>query len=181
LAIIAISAIAIASYALPVQGLFGAAFAGSKVSNSGNVNQDIQQSNTNVAENTGAYGHASASDNTQVNSASNNADVHIKGGKVKDSGNVHQSIIQSNVNEAINHGDHGSATADHNTQVNSASNNADVHIKGYKVKDSGNVHQSISQSNTNVASNSGDHGSADASHNTQVNSASNNADVHIKK
>lgn len=49
---------------------------------------------------------------------------HYKGGggKVSHSGNVDQSIAQANSIDA------GSGTAHDNTQVNSASNSADVHI-----------------------------------------------------
>ena len=162
---------------------------GGAIKDSGNVLQDISQSNSISATNSGDHGIADASHNIQANSASNSADVHISnhggsyhGGKIKDSGNVLQSISQSNDIQASNSGSSGSATADHNIQSNDASNSATVHISnhGGKIKDSGNVAQSISQSNSISSSNSGDHGSSDASGNLQSNSASNSADVHIK-
>jgi len=175
-----------------------------KIKDSGNVLQAITQSNSISADNSGDSGTASASFNTQVNSASNDASVnvsndpsggswhhhHHSGDQIKDSGNVVQSIDQSNSISASNSGDSGTATADHNTQVNDAHNHADVsvsndpsggsyHHSGDKIKDSGNVVQSIKQSNSISASNSGDHGTASASHNTEVNSASNDAHVSI--
>jgi hypothetical protein len=178
-----------------------------------------------------------ASGNSQSNSASNTATVHISngahhnsdnksgrsgsdnnhksGGKISHSGNVDQSITQSNDIQASNSGTGGSAFADFNTQSNSASNNADVHISngGHKNNDktwlggsdngggishSGNVEQSIDQSNSITASNSGSSDGcgiscgpgtgtalqiiipgADASFNTQSNDASNSASVDI--
>jgi hypothetical protein len=166
-----------------------------KIKDSGNVLQSIDQSNSITADNTGDFGTASASDNTQVNSASNDASVsisndpsggnyhHHHGDTIKNSGNVIQSIDQSNSISASNSGASGTATADHNTQVNDAHNHADVSVSNSghhdKIKDSGNVVQSISQSNSDSASNSGDHGTASASHNTQVNSASNDAHVNV--
>jgi hypothetical protein len=116
-----------------------------------------------------------------------------KGGKVSDSGNVQQSISQSNSISASNSGSGGSASADHNTQSNSAANIASVdihnggshdkksghHDKGGSIKDSGNVVQSIDQSNSISASNSGSGGSASASDNSQSNSAANIASVEI--
>src|SRR5437588_717194 len=83
-----------------------------------------------------------------------------KGGKVSDSGNVHQSISQSNSVSASNSGSGGSASADHNTQSNSATNVASVDIHnhggyhGGKIKDSGNVAQLIAQDNSITATNS---------------------------
>jgi hypothetical protein len=175
-----------------------------KIIDSGNVLQSIDQSNSISADNSGDFGTASASHNTQVNSASNDASVNVSndpsGGnyhhhhhhdKISNSGNVIQSIDQSNSISASNSGASGTATADDNTQVNDAHNHADVnvsndpsggshhHHSGDKIKDSGNVVQSISQSNSDSASNSGDHGTASASHNTQVNSASNDAHVNV--
>jgi hypothetical protein len=181
---------------------------GGSIKDSGNVLQTIDQSNSISATNSGDFGTANANDNTQVNDASNSATVdissqgghHHHGGSIKDSGNVIQSITQSNSISADNSGASGTANANDNTQVNSASNTASVDIssgsnhngdsksnhdnhhgdkKSGSIKDSGNVVQSISQSNSISASNSGDHGTANANHNTQVNSASNSADVHI--
>ena len=96
--------------------------------------------------------------NSQSNSATNVASVHIhnggshhhdkksghhdKGGSVKDSGNVVQSIDQSNSISASNSGNCGSASADGNSQSNNATNIASVDIHnhgGGKIKDSGNV------------------------------------------
>lgn len=179
-----------------------------------------------------AFADSSASGNSQSNSASNTAAVHISngahhnsdnksgrsgsdnnhksGGKISHSGNVDQSIMQSNDIQASNSGTGGRAFADFNTQSNSASNNADVHISngghknndktwlggsdngGGKISYSGNVEQSLDQSNSIAASNSGSSdGScqncigttalqmiipgADASFNTQSNDASNSA------
>jgi hypothetical protein len=116
-----------------------------------------------------------------------------KGGKVSDSGNVVQSISQSNSISASNSGSGGSASADHNTQSNDAANVASVdihnggshdkgksgHDKGGSIKDSGNVVQSIDQSNSISASNSGSFGSASADFNTQSNDAANVASVDI--
>src|SRR5437016_8017197 len=115
-----------------------------------------------------------------------------KGGKVSDSGNVVQSISQSNSVSASNSGSGGSASADHNTQSNDAANVASVdihnggshdkksgHDKGGSIKDSGNVVQSIDQSNSISASNSGSFGSASADFNTQSNDAANVASVDI--
>jgi hypothetical protein len=107
---------------------------------------------------------------------------HHHAGTIENSGNVVQSIDQSNTITAHNSGDSGNANANDNTQVNDAHNNAEVDISnhhGGKIKDSGNVVQSIDQSNTITADNSGDSGNANANDNTQVNSASNNADVDI--
>ena len=53
---------------------------------------------------------------------------HHHGGKIENSGNVIQSIDQSNSISASNSGDNGNANANDNTQVNSASNDADVDI-----------------------------------------------------
>jgi hypothetical protein len=151
--------------------------------------QDISQSNSISATNSGDNGIADASHNIQVNSASNTADVHISnhgghyhGGKISNSGNVVQSITQSNDIQASNSGSSGSATANNNVQSNDASNSATVHISnhGGKIKDSGNVVQSVSQSNSISSSNSGSSGTAHANGNVQSNSASNSADVHIK-
>jgi hypothetical protein len=181
-----------------------------KIIDSGNVLQSIDQSNSNTATNTGDFGTASASNNFQTNTATNDASVNINsdpggsyhhGSKIKDSGNVIQSITQSNDNSASNSGASGTATTDNNVQVNDAHNHADVNIgssdpsnhnsdhkdhkdhksHGSKVSDSANVVQSISQSNSNKADNSGDHGTASSSHNTQVNSASNDAHVSVSK
>ena len=162
---------------------------GGTISGSGNVLQAISQSNSISATNSGDNGIADASHNIQVNSASNTADVHISnhgghyhGGKISNSGNVVQSITQSNDIQASNSGSSGSATANNNVQSNDASNSATVHISnhGGKIKDSGNVVQSVSQSNSISSSNSGSSGTAHANGNVQSNSASNSADVHIK-
>ena len=162
---------------------------GGKISDSGNVLQAISQSNSISATNSGDNGIADASHNIQVNSASNTADVHISnhgghyhGGKISNSGNVAQSITQSNDIQASNSGSSGRATANNNVQSNDASNSATVHISnhGGKIKDSGNVVQSASQSNSVSSSNSGSSGTAQANGNVQSNSASNSADVHIK-
>jgi len=162
---------------------------GGKISDSGNVLQAISQSNSISATNSGDNGIADASHNIQVNSASNTADVHISnhggnyhGGKISNSGNVVQSITQANDIQASNSGSSGSATANNNVQSNHASNSATVHISnhGGKIKDSGNVVQSVSQSNSIGSSNSGGSGTAHANGNVQSNSASNSADVHVK-
>jgi hypothetical protein len=172
----------------------------------------------------GVRGSASADFNTQSNSASNSVTVHISngghhnsdnksghsdnkdhksGGKISHSGNVDQSISQSNSISASNSGSGGSASADFNSQSNDASNSADVSIHNHgshgKISHSGNVDQSISQSNSITASNSGSidgcpasvcgtapirtdgvsGGTASADFNTQSNTASNTADVDI--
>jgi hypothetical protein len=113
---------------------------GSKgVSNSGNVAQLIDQSNSVTATNTGDFGAASASFNTLTNAAANTATVHISnhgggykhsGGSkgVSNSGNVAQAIDQSNSVSASNSGDNGAASASHNSLTNIASNSATVHI-----------------------------------------------------
>jgi hypothetical protein len=108
------------------------------------VAQSIDQSNSITATNTGALGSATANDNTQVNSASNTANVDINNhgsGSVDNSGNVDQSITQSNSISAINNPPHpssdgiiaciigspcNSASASDNTQINSADNSASV-------------------------------------------------------
>ena len=120
--------------------------------------------------------------------------AHSGGGKVTDSGNVQQSISQSNSVSASNSGSGGSASADHNTQTNNAANVASVdihnggshdkgksghHDKGGSIKGSGNVVQSIDQSNSISASNSGSGGSASADFNSQTNNAANIASVDI--
>jgi hypothetical protein len=182
---------------------------GGSISDSGNVAQSIDQSNSITATNTGVLGSATANDNTQINSASNTADVDIhngghsndNGGSIRDSGNVAQSIDQSNSITATNTGVLGSATANDNTQINSASNTADVDIHNHgsgSVDNSGNVDQSITQSNSISATNNPPAptgsgpilacligpgippcNSASASDNTQINSATNSADVNI--
>jgi len=53
---------------------------------------------------------------------------HDKGGSIKDSGNVIQSLDQSNYTSASNSGSGGSAMADFNTQNNAAINFADAYI-----------------------------------------------------
>jgi len=126
-------------------------------------------------------------------SLSSTAFAH-SGGKVSDSGNVFQSISQSNSISASNSGSGGSASADHNTQSNDAANVASVdihnggshdkgksghHDKGGSIKGSGNVVQSIDQSNSISASNSGSGGKASADFNTQSNDAANIASVDI--
>jgi hypothetical protein len=163
---------------------------------------------------------------TQSNSADNSASVHIhnghhndhkssgkyvgskdnkhkSGGSIKDSGNVLQSIDQSNSITATNSGSGGSASVNDNSQSNSATNTANVDIhnggnnnnnggqpwltgndnnggnNGGRISDSGNVAQSIDQSNSITATNTGAGGSASASGNTQSNDASNSADVDI--
>jgi hypothetical protein len=105
-----------------------------------------------------------------------------KGGKVSDSGNVVQSISQSNSISASNSGSGGSASASDNSQSNDAANVASVDIHnhgGGKIKDSGNVLQAISQSNSITATNTAPGGSATADDNTQSNSAANVASVDI--
>ena|SRR6266496_6726476 len=89
ISIIATIAIAIGAMMIPGENLAPAAFAyhhhhhhhhhhhGDKIENSGNVIQSIDQSNVIVASNSGDNGNANANDNTQVNDASNSADVHI--------------------------------------------------------------------------------------------------------
>ncbi len=225
ISIIAAVAIAIAAMMIPGANLASVAYAshGSSVKDSGNVVQSTDQSNSNSASNSGSGGSSHADHNTQINSADNSASVHIhnghhnnhkdsgkytgsndnkhvkKGGSIKDSGNVVQSIDQSNTNSATNSGSGGSATANDNFQLNDASNTADVHIsngghhnnnggqpvwfsdhkKGGSISDSGNVAQLITQSNTNTATNTGAGGSANANDNTQINSADNTANVDI--
>jgi hypothetical protein len=194
--IVAAIAIAITAMMVPGASLASTALAdkGGKVSNSGNVQQSISQSNSISASNSGSNGHASADFNTQSNDAANVASVdihnggshdkksgHDKGGSVKDSGNVVQSIDQSNSISASNSGSFGSASADFNTQSNDAANVAsvDIHNHGGKIKDSGNIAQAISQSNSITATNTGTGGSASADFNTQTNNAANVASVDI--
>src|ERR1700730_18267855 len=96
---------------------------GGSIKDSGNVVQSIDQYNSISASNSCSGGSASASDNSQFNSAANIASVDIHnhgGGKIKDSGNVLQAIGQSNSITATNTGNGGSATADFNTQNNTA-------------------------------------------------------------
>jgi hypothetical protein len=195
----------------------GGGSSGGGISGSGNVRQAITQTNSITALNTGDFGTASASGNTQSNTATNTANVHLvsggsggsggvpwdgkfigssgNNGGISGSGNVHQSITQSNDIQASNSGSSGSASADNNHQSNTATNTASVHISnhgshnhggGYKysggnskgVTDSGNVIQAIKQKNSVSASNSGDHGTASASGNTLTNTATNTASVH---
>jgi hypothetical protein len=198
--IVAAIAIAIAAMMTPGASLVSTAFAhsgGGQVSDSGNVQQSISQSNSVSASNSGSGGSASADHNTQTNNAANIASVdihnggssdkgksghHDKGGSIKGSGNVVQSIDQSNSISASNSGSFGSASADHNTQTNNAANIASVDIHnhgGGKIKDSGNVLQAIGQSNSITATNSGTGGSASADFNTQTNNAANIASVDI--
>ena len=152
--IVAAVAIAIAAMMIPGASLVSTAFAhsGGKIKDSGNVQQSITQSNSVSASNSGSGGSASADDNSQSNDAANIASVDIHnhgGGKIKDSGNVLQAIGQSNSITATNTGTGGSATADDNSQSNSAANIASVDIHnhggyhGGKIKDSGNVLQLI--------------------------------------
>jgi hypothetical protein len=103
-----------------------------KVSDSANVQQSISQSNSISASNSGSGGSASADHNTQSNDAANIASVEIHNhgyyGSIKNSGNVAQLIAQANSINATNTGNGGSATADFNTQNNTATNFADVAI-----------------------------------------------------
>jgi hypothetical protein len=196
--IVAAIAIAIAAMMIPGASLASTALAdkGGKVSDSGNVQQSISQSNSVSASNSGSGGSASADHNTQSNDAANVASVdihnggshdkksghHDKGGSIKGSGNVVQSIDQSNSISASNSGSFGSASADFNTQTNNAANIASVDIHnhgGGKIKDSGNVLQAIGQSNSITATNTGTGGSASADFNTQTNNAANIASVDI--
>ena len=103
---------------------------GGKIKDSGNVLQAIGQSNSITATNTGTGGSANADFNTQTNNAANIAsvDIHNHGGTIKDSGNVAQLIAQANSINATNTGNGGSATADFNTQNNTATNFADIAI-----------------------------------------------------
>jgi hypothetical protein len=201
IAIVAAIAIAIAAMMIPGASLASTALAdkGGKVSDSGNVQQSITQSNSVSASNSGSGGSASADDNSQSNSATNVASVDIHnhgGGKIKDSGNVAQSISQSNSITATNTAPGGSATADDNSQSNSAANVASVDISnhgdyhGGKIKDSGNVAQLIAQDNSITATNSPPPltawaddmtllSSATADDNTQSNTAANLAFVDI--
>jgi hypothetical protein len=206
ISIIAAIVIGIAGMLVPGASLVSTAFASGKISHSGNVDQVVVQSNSISATNSGAGGSADASGNSQSNSASNSADVHIhngghhdsgkiayhgnhgSGGKISHSGNVDQAIVQSNSISATNSGAGGSATADLNSQSNTATNtaNVDIHNHGYygKISHSGNVEQLIVQSNDISANNSPTAldlilPSADASLNNQTNSASNSADVSI--
>jgi hypothetical protein len=197
--IVAAIAIAIAAMMIPGSSLASTVLAdkGGKVSDSGNVQQSISQSNSVSASNSGSGGSASVDDNSQSNSATNVASVdihnggshhdkksghHDKGGSVKDSGNVVQSIDQSNSISASNSGSGGSVSASDNSQSNDAANIASVDIHnhgGGKVKDSGNVLQAISQSNSITATNTAPGGSATADDNSQSNSAANIASVDI--
>ncbi|HET7148737.1 MAG TPA: hypothetical protein VFI73_09600 [Candidatus Nitrosopolaris sp.] len=195
--IVAAIAIAIAAMMIPGASLASTALAdkGGKVSDSGNVQQSISQSNSVSSSNSGSGGSASADHNTQTNNAANIASVdihnggghdkksghHHKGGSIKGSGNVVQSIDQSNSISASNSGSGGSASADHNTQTNNAANIAsvDIHNHGGKIKDSGNVLQAISQSNSITATNTAPGGSATADDNSQSNDAANVASVDI--
>jgi len=202
--IVAAVAIAIAAMMIPGASLVSTAFAhsGGKIKDSGNVQQSITQSNSVSASNSGSGGSASADDNSQSNDAANIASVDIHnhgGGKIKDSGNVLQAIGQSNSITATNTGTGGSATADDNSQSNSAANIASVDIHnhggyhGGKIKDSGNVLQLIGQSNSITATNSPPPtllaclvgpalppcSSASADFNTQTNNAANIASVDI--
>ena len=110
---------------------------------------------------------------------------HDKGGSIKDSGNVIQSLDQSNYTSASNSGSGGSAMADDNSQSNNAANIASVDIHnhgeyhGGKIKDSGNVAQLLAQANSINATNTSSGGSASADFNTQNNTAINFADAHI--
>lgn len=112
------------------------------------------------------------------------------GNSVKESGNVLQSIDQSNSVSSSNTGIGGKSSADNNHQSNDAINTADVHISngghhhkhwknGHSIRESGNVLQSIGQSNSISATNTGPGGSASANGNTQTNTASNTANVDI--
>ncbi|HET7147522.1 MAG TPA: hypothetical protein VFI73_03400 [Candidatus Nitrosopolaris sp.] len=196
--IVAAVVIAIAAMMIPGASLTSTAFAhkSDSISGSGNVQQSISQSNSVSASNSGTGGSASADHNTQTNNAANIASVdihnggshdkksghHHKGGSIKGSGNVVQSIDQSNSISASNSGSFGSASADFNTQANNAANIAGVDIHnhgGGKIKDSGNVLQAIGQSNSITATNTGTGGSASADFNTQTNNAANIASVDI--
>jgi hypothetical protein len=220
ISIIAFVAIGIAAMMIPGASLTSTAYAhsGGKISHSGNVHQSVSQSNSISSSNSGSGGSSHADGNTQVNSASNSADVHIhngghdkksgdsgtyhkkgdkkNGGSISHSGNVNQDITQSNSISASNSGSGGSATANDNTQVNDATNTASVDIhnggnnnggqvwlgdsgSGGSISHSGNVHQSIDQSNSITATNTGSGGSATANDNTQVNDATNTASVDI--
>jgi hypothetical protein len=95
-------------------------------------------------------------------------DIHNHGGKISHSGNVDQSITQSNDIQVSNSGSNDvcpgcvgptvlkiivpGADASFNTQPNDATNTASVDISnsghGSSVSNSGNVDQSISQSNS---------------------------------
>ena len=174
---------------------------GGSIKDSGNVVQSIDQSNSISASNSGSFGSASADFNTQSNDAANVASVDISnhggyhGGKIKDSGNAAQLIAQDNSITATNSPPPtllaclvgpaippcSSASADFNTQTNSAANIAsvDIHNHGGTIKDSGNVAQLIAQANSINATNTGSFGSASADFNNQNNTAINFADVHI--
>ena len=175
---------------IPGSSLASTAFAhsGGKVSDSGNVQQSISQSNSVSASNSGSGGSASADHNTRSNSATSVASVdihnggshhdkksgkhHDKGGSVKDSGNVVQSIDQSNSISASNSGSGGSASASDNSQSNDGANIASVDIHNHGGRQSqghGNVLQAISQSNSITATNTAPGGSATADDNTQSN------------
>jgi hypothetical protein len=73
---------------------------------------------------------ATADFNTQSNDAANVAsvDIHNHGGTIKDSGNVAQLIAQANSIKATNTSSGGSASADFNTQNNTATNFAFIDI-----------------------------------------------------
>ncbi|MDQ6864684.1 MAG: hypothetical protein M3044_12770, partial [Thermoproteota archaeon] len=96
---------------------------------------------------------------------------------------ISQSISQTNANVASNSGKYGGAFADNNFQVNVAHNSAFMKISSVGGPTNGapgatrGVAQSIDQSNLNLATNTGDFGTASASHNTQINIASNHAKV----
>ena len=190
--IIAATAIAFAAMMIPGASIVSTAYAshGNSVKENGNVFQSADQSNSVSSSNTGNDGKSGADNNHQSNDAINTADVHISndghhhkhwknGHGVKDSGNVAQFIDQSNTITASNSGSDGSASANDNTQSNTASNTANVGIRnhGGSITDSGNVLQSIDQSNSISATNTGSGGSASANDNTQSNTASNTANV----
>jgi hypothetical protein len=192
LIVVAVAIVAIGAYAFPIEAVFGGGHHGSSgkhhgssVQNSGNVGQSVSQSNSISASsdpsNSGSY--STVNDGSQSNTATNTADVNIHGGKIKNSGNVGQTIDQANSIEAKSSGPNSVATADHNTQTNNAKNTADVNIGAYhggKIKDSGNVGQTIDQANSIKATSSGPNSQAHADQNTQSNTADNNANVHIK-
>src|SRR5438477_9480807 len=99
---------------------------------------------------------------------------------ISGSGNVLQTLTQSNSISASNTGKYGGAFADFNLQLNSASNTANVALvnHGGAIKDSGNVLEDKSLANLIKATNSGEHGIADANPKIPDNSSRNRTDVH---
>jgi hypothetical protein len=176
----------------------------SGISHSGNVKQSIKQENEISASSSG--GPVSVFDNNQQNFASNDASVSISnnnnncchpytgGSSISHSGNVKQSIKQENEISASSSG--GPVSVFDNNQQNFASNTASVdlsnggsNVGGGSISHSGNVKQSIDQSNEITATSTSppltalwlmaEVGSVSVHDNNQQNFADNNATVSI--